>query len=217
MANLSDLTRSEQVLAVLRANLNQWIDGNELANEQVGGSEGLRRLRDLKNQGYLIQERAHPDRTRAIHQYRLVEQRTVDGGVTDNPQQPVQEPRPQPSPQTSVAPRIPEPPPPSRTDWTRLSSVSKEYRREFWIREPSKQRVVGSIACDMDGSRWFWALKLPEYKGLRGTKKDHGIGAHPEKVLGSGIVSIPGGEGMLAAMQAVEHCFHETELKENAK
>ena len=74
MANYSDLTRKEQVLAYLRDYRNQWIDGPSLATEAVGGSEGLRRLRELRLSGdYDIRERRHPDPHRDIWQYMLVE------------------------------------------------------------------------------------------------------------------------------------------------
>lgn len=83
MSNLSDLTRKDQVLKVLRDNLGAWIDGTALANEEVGGSEGLKRLRELKNEGHLIQMRKHPTPGRDIYQYRLVEQTAiVQSGVT---------------------------------------------------------------------------------------------------------------------------------------
>ena len=48
-----------------------WIDGPELANEKVGGSEGLKRLRELRAEGHQIQERKHPDPDRDIWQYRI--------------------------------------------------------------------------------------------------------------------------------------------------
>jgi len=71
LANLSSMTRKAQVLEHLRLNLNQWVDGTEMATESVGGSEGLRRLRELVDAGYPIQRRKHPDPTREIHQYKL--------------------------------------------------------------------------------------------------------------------------------------------------
>lgn len=79
MANLSDVSRKEQVYGYLKTRINAWVDGPELANESVGGSEGLKRLRelraDLKAEGgrYEIEMRSHPDASRDIYQYRLVE------------------------------------------------------------------------------------------------------------------------------------------------
>lgn len=73
MANLSEHTRKEQVLLYLTERANQWVDGPELATEAVGGSEGLRRLRELRMSGdHDIRERRHPDAQRDIWQYMLV-------------------------------------------------------------------------------------------------------------------------------------------------
>lgn len=72
MANLSHMTRKEQVLDLLKRNLNEWVNGTELATEVVGGSEGLKRLRELRAEGYLIERRKHPSPGREIYQYRLV-------------------------------------------------------------------------------------------------------------------------------------------------
>ena len=71
MTNLSALTRKEQVLARLRRNPGEWVDGTELANEEVGGSEGLRRLRELVAEGENIEMRSHPNPARDVKQYRL--------------------------------------------------------------------------------------------------------------------------------------------------
>lgn len=57
---------------VLRRNANSWVDGPDLANERVGGSEGLKRLRELRADGHRIQQRRHPNPDRDIWQYRLV-------------------------------------------------------------------------------------------------------------------------------------------------
>jgi hypothetical protein len=213
MANLSELTRKDQVLAVLRERMddpftNGWVDGTDLANEQVGGSEGLKRLRELRQEGYLIQERAHPDRSRAIHQYRLVRQSTVDGDAVVT----TREVPNGGNPVNTAAPRggaVSHPPSPNkqthRGDWQRESALTKEYRRVFWVRNP-KQRLIGTVAADFDSSRWFWSVKRPKYKGKYGDVR-------PEKTLGSGIVATPGGAGMMAAMETVE--FRIRELKED--
>lgn len=72
MGNLSSLSRKEQVLAVLSEARGAWVDGPNLANEQVGGSEGLKRLRELRDDdGYPIEARRHPEPGRDIWQYRL--------------------------------------------------------------------------------------------------------------------------------------------------
>jgi hypothetical protein len=78
MANLSSLSRKEQVHHHLRERFDQWVDGTELATAEVGGSEGLKRLRELRQElraigRYDIVIRAHPDADRDIYQYRLTE------------------------------------------------------------------------------------------------------------------------------------------------
>jgi hypothetical protein len=65
------VTRAQQVLRRLREAQGEWVDGTELANEVVGGSEGLKRLRELRGLGWDIEERRHPNPRRAIWQYRL--------------------------------------------------------------------------------------------------------------------------------------------------
>lgn len=87
MANLSSATRKEQVFGYLKVRINAWVDGPELANESVGGSEGLKRLRelrqDLRAEGrYDIEMRGHPDPRRDIFQYRLVERSPVGSTYT---------------------------------------------------------------------------------------------------------------------------------------
>jgi hypothetical protein len=67
----SPMTRKTLVLEYLRVRKGQWVDGPELANERVGGSEGLKRLRELRQEGHSIEMRRHPDPRRAVHQYRL--------------------------------------------------------------------------------------------------------------------------------------------------
>lgn len=55
------LTRQQRVLAYLRG-AGDWVYGPELANASIGGSEGLRRLRELREQGWIIEERRRPGR-----------------------------------------------------------------------------------------------------------------------------------------------------------
>ena len=95
MANYSSETRKEQVFNYLRTRINGWVDGTALANEQVGGSEGLKRLRelrkDLKESRYDIEMRGHPDPNLDIFQYRLVE-RSPEGSQynAEAPAEPMQ-------------------------------------------------------------------------------------------------------------------------------
>jgi DNA-directed RNA polymerase subunit RPC12/RpoP len=67
-------TRKEQVLDRLRLTPNQWVDGPDLASEWVGGSEGLKRLRELRGEGYPIEKRWHPESKRKIFQYRIFDE-----------------------------------------------------------------------------------------------------------------------------------------------
>jgi hypothetical protein len=66
-------TRRGQVLHRLRLARGEWVSGVELATAEVGGSEGLKRLRELRAMGYPIEERPHPDAGRSSWQYRIVE------------------------------------------------------------------------------------------------------------------------------------------------
>lgn len=65
-------SRQAEVLLRLRVAAGGWVDGTELATADVGGSEGLKRLRELRADGFDIQKRKHPDPRRAIFQYRLL-------------------------------------------------------------------------------------------------------------------------------------------------
>lgn len=67
-----------------RLRVGDWVDGPELASAHIGGSEGLKRLRELRNEdGYDIRMRKHPDPTRDIFQYRLVAPINVGMGSGD--------------------------------------------------------------------------------------------------------------------------------------
>ena len=85
MANLSDQTRKQQVLRYLQVRPNQWVDGPELSNEKVGGSEGVRRLRELRADGWSIETRKHPDPKRDIWQYRYVPSAPSSPSSPDSP------------------------------------------------------------------------------------------------------------------------------------
>ena len=49
--------RKREVLARLMAADGKWVGGPELANRRCGGSEGLRRLRELRELGYVIEKK----------------------------------------------------------------------------------------------------------------------------------------------------------------
>lgn len=70
--NKNKMTRKDAVLELLMQNINVWIDGPRIASPEVGGSEGLKRLRELRDEGHKIENRRHPDKNRDVWQYRLV-------------------------------------------------------------------------------------------------------------------------------------------------
>lgn len=61
-------TRTEQVITRLRRAWPEWVDGVDLATEECGGSEGLRRLRES---GFAYETRPKVGH-RTAHEYRLV-------------------------------------------------------------------------------------------------------------------------------------------------
>jgi len=65
------MSRKEAVLKLLTENLNAWIEGPEIASPEIGGSEGLKRLRELRDEGHNIEAKRHPDKNRDIWLYRL--------------------------------------------------------------------------------------------------------------------------------------------------
>lgn len=65
------MTKKVRVLTYLRENSHRWVKGHELTAVDVGGTEGLRRLRELRADGYEIaQTRAHEDGSTFV--YRIV-------------------------------------------------------------------------------------------------------------------------------------------------
>lgn len=51
--------------------LDGWLDAWILHHPSVGGSEGLRRVRELRSAGHDIEMRRHPSKERETRQYRL--------------------------------------------------------------------------------------------------------------------------------------------------
>lgn len=80
-------TRKERVLAALEQAVHHgqmdsrmgtiistpdgWVDGYALCSPGLGGSEALRRLRELRADGHDIEMRAHPVHGRTARQYRI--------------------------------------------------------------------------------------------------------------------------------------------------
>jgi|GEM_PF-4019140 len=75
-----------RVLTYLKEHEGQWVQGWELADPEIGGSEGLRRLRELrqllKEQGYTIEKR-RPFHEQTAWDYRMV----IDQEVVPQEQQ----------------------------------------------------------------------------------------------------------------------------------
>jgi hypothetical protein len=68
---MPDSSRSHKQRVLDRLRKGGWVDGTELATEEIGGSEGLSRLRELRDEGHEIDERRHPDMRQNVRQYRL--------------------------------------------------------------------------------------------------------------------------------------------------
>ena len=68
---MSTRTKKERILERLADG--RWHDGYDLCHPSLGGSEGLRRLRELRSEGYDIRKRLKPDSPKEsrVHQYRL--------------------------------------------------------------------------------------------------------------------------------------------------
>jgi NurA-like 5'-3' nuclease len=64
--------RRVEVAEYLVDHFNEWVDGSEVSNERVGGSEGLRRLRELRSKeyGWIVERRKKPGSTQ--FQYKLI-------------------------------------------------------------------------------------------------------------------------------------------------
>lgn len=63
-------SRKSLVLEALRSADGEWVDGTSLETPEVGGSQGTRRLRELRSDGWAIEARPHPTSATAW-QYRL--------------------------------------------------------------------------------------------------------------------------------------------------
>lgn len=73
------VTRRERVAAALEDALlrgDGWVDGYELCHPAIGGSEGLRRLRELRADGMPVEKRLKPGRPKGstVYQYRIRQQ-----------------------------------------------------------------------------------------------------------------------------------------------
>ena len=64
-------TCKANVLAYLEEHRGQWVSGQELAQPETGGDQGLKRVRELRQEGHNIENRPTPGR-RGTWQYRKV-------------------------------------------------------------------------------------------------------------------------------------------------
>ena len=67
------MTKTQQEKVLDRLSGSGWVDGYDLCHPSIGGTEGLRRLRELREIGYPIEKRLKPNRPRGsrVYQYRL--------------------------------------------------------------------------------------------------------------------------------------------------
>jgi hypothetical protein len=197
MANFSDLTRKEQVLAALKSRPGEWFDTAALSNETVGGSEGIKRLRELKRDGWLIQMRKSPVQGSDQFQYRLAVQLRTDGTLayydpTLHPEDHVNKERIQnggPQPRSEPAPTRSDPAPqPAQStwmdpkqqgetsirDWAPAKKAPGTLEHVFWIEQ--HQRAIGAIGALGDG-RWGWGVLIPANKAkmTRMIRAGHGV------------------------------------------
>lgn len=80
-----ELTARERVLALLCSNVGVWVPAHVITNPEIGGSEGLRRLRELRDRGYRIQQRKHDNGTERDY---LLESATPDAVQAPEPPKP---------------------------------------------------------------------------------------------------------------------------------
>lgn len=207
MANFSDLTRKEQVLTKLRERPGEWIDGAELATEEVGGSEGLKRLRELKAEGWLIQMRRKPAQGSDQFQYRIAVQLRTDGtlGYYDPTLHPEDHERKEEIQNGGLPTRTPDrrgdpasqpvsPQPKGGGFWgshaTDRATNRKAWREwkpakkapgtlecVFWI---GKQRVIGAIG-QLGPDKWGWGVVVPGSTKKMTRERRIGHGNRPTK------------------------------------
>ena len=74
------MTRREAVLSALSARPNQWVSGLTLV-EAGSGWRYSARIYDLRQAGYVIEERPDPEKRSAVSQYRLVVAEVAPGQI----------------------------------------------------------------------------------------------------------------------------------------
>ena len=74
------MTRRSATLAALSARPNTWVSGLTLV-EAGSGWRYSARIWELRKQGFVIEERADPEKRSAVHQYRLVVAEVAPGQI----------------------------------------------------------------------------------------------------------------------------------------
>lgn len=184
------ITRRERVLRYLQQHPGVWINAPMLASPDVGGSEGLRRIRELRQDGVPIEMRRHPDRRRAVRQYRLkaegvdnvIPLRAVTGVWVRGH---YRERAPQNSEVTSMADRdfIWEPFNHSYGPWYRL----RGERHGVSVNLSSGGHPVEVVVIpDMNKSSWFWSVTFAKYtpRSRRATPDPKKVALAEKKVTG---------------------------------
>ena len=192
MANLSDLTRKEQVLEKLKSRAGEWINGADLANESVGGSEGLKRLRELKREGWLIQMRKSPSQGSDQFQYRLAvhlqmdgtlaykipiesEKEVQNGGPDRDRSSDRSDAAPHPAQSTWMDPQLAGPQRDTQDyEWKPAKKAPGTLEHVFWITK--HQRAIAAVGELGDG-RWGWGLLVPANKVAGTPNRSAGHGA----------------------------------------
>jgi hypothetical protein len=70
-------TAKERVLGYLAEHMGQWVDAPDLTAPGIGGFAGTRRLRELRDEGYLIETRRKPEESNTWQHRLLVPQNSV--------------------------------------------------------------------------------------------------------------------------------------------
>lgn len=175
-------TRRELVHRLLKSRAGEWINAPEIASPEVGGSEGLRRLRELRADGIPVEMRLHPKQGRRVRQYRIPAQPLPSKVVpitfvrAHYRQKPGEE---EPMPENlSWAPFNP-----AFGPWYRLQS---SYRGTSAPLSSQGRLVEVVVIPDFDKKRFYWKVHFHALKPKSSYKKPL-----PEKILTGMAETLP--------------------------